>query len=591
MTHTQPESNQTPLATFPFYNKKGVPSYRILIKPIPEEAYQTEGGFQVPEGATKSVDTGRVVTSHPDCFIQPGDVVSYAIMPRGEGSAASTMDIDGETHHLLYETEIWMVNDYPVNRLFVQPVSDIGVSESGFVIPESAKGIVQYGIVRAAPLTSRYFKVGDVVSYRRNENMIYPETEINGERNHIIFEREVFTVNGAVSPTRIIVKINKIRQAEMQFVGESKFQVHENFAYMRHYLQWAKVEEMGEDAQKMYPEVSVGHYVAIHHTIEHQPNRLLSQKSNSQGIIVSERRVLNCYDDGAREIMGVLHTMQEKKLHLMGVSPVQENIFLDYTITPFEKTQKYDGFIGAEVIDLSDVADLEELLHVVEQAKKKGLERYTEEYNALIARLGMLSPENPLHTDEAHSIESKIEQLKRSAIKSAQSVNKNHLLVCKVDGRSMPKMREGVSMDIPTSHVLTYSGYLYPISLMGNKYMVAHKEYILAYLNIDKNTDQIMLHNTTPFADRVLIKPVKENAESASGFIRPAATTFETPQKATVVSVGPGTPSVPMTAQPGDIVMYNKMGTVELELEGEMYLLVRHNDLLVNLGKEAVPAV
>lgn len=120
-----------------------------------------------------------------------------------------------------------------------------------------------------------------------------------------------------------------------------------------------------------------------------------------------------------------------------------------------------------------------------------------------------------------------------------------------------------------------------------------------------------------PLSDRVLIKPMEAEAISKGGIIIPD-TAKEKPQRGKVISVGPGLPehsflsaklsfiiqmllwickgvaklsgfkmikeepddSLPMVVKENDIVLYGKYAGLEIELEGEKYLIMRESDIL-----------
>jgi chaperonin GroES len=85
-----------------------------------------------------------------------------------------------------------------------------------------------------------------------------------------------------------------------------------------------------------------------------------------------------------------------------------------------------------------------------------------------------------------------------------------------------------------------------------------------------------------PIADRVVIKPAPAEEKTEGGIIIPD-TAKEKPQMGEVVAVGPGKDGKPMTVKKGDKVLYGKYSGQELSYEGEDYLIVREDDILVIL--------
>lgn len=85
-----------------------------------------------------------------------------------------------------------------------------------------------------------------------------------------------------------------------------------------------------------------------------------------------------------------------------------------------------------------------------------------------------------------------------------------------------------------------------------------------------------------PINDRVVVKPAQAEEKTKGGIIIPD-TAKEKPQRGEVVAVGPGKDGNLMTVAPGDVVLYGKYAGQELEYEGENYLIMREDDILVIL--------
>ena len=82
-----------------------------------------------------------------------------------------------------------------------------------------------------------------------------------------------------------------------------------------------------------------------------------------------------------------------------------------------------------------------------------------------------------------------------------------------------------------------------------------------------------------PLADRVLVEPAAAEEKTAGGIIIPD-TAKETPQKGTVVAVGPGKKDEPMTVKVGDLVLYGKYSGTEITVDGGNYLIMRESDIV-----------
>ena len=85
-----------------------------------------------------------------------------------------------------------------------------------------------------------------------------------------------------------------------------------------------------------------------------------------------------------------------------------------------------------------------------------------------------------------------------------------------------------------------------------------------------------------PINDRVVVKPAPAEEKTKGGIIIPD-TAKEKPQRGEVIAVRPGKDDKKMTVKKGDIVLYGKYAGQELAYEGEDYLIMREDDILVIL--------
>ena len=85
-----------------------------------------------------------------------------------------------------------------------------------------------------------------------------------------------------------------------------------------------------------------------------------------------------------------------------------------------------------------------------------------------------------------------------------------------------------------------------------------------------------------PINDRVIVKPAPAEETTKGGIIIPD-TAKEKPQRGEIVAVGPGKDGNLMTVQQGDIVLYGKYAGQEVTIEGNDYLIMREDDILVVL--------
>lgn len=88
-----------------------------------------------------------------------------------------------------------------------------------------------------------------------------------------------------------------------------------------------------------------------------------------------------------------------------------------------------------------------------------------------------------------------------------------------------------------------------------------------------------------PINDRVVVKPSPAEEKTSGGIIIPD-TAKEKPQRGEIVAVGPGKDDKEMTVKVGDIVLYGKYAGQELNYQGEDYLIMREDDILVILNSD-----
>ena len=85
-----------------------------------------------------------------------------------------------------------------------------------------------------------------------------------------------------------------------------------------------------------------------------------------------------------------------------------------------------------------------------------------------------------------------------------------------------------------------------------------------------------------PINDRVVVKPAQAEEKTKGGIIIPD-TAKEKPQRGEIIAVGPGKEDNKMTVKVGDTVLYGKYAGQELSYEGQDYLIMREDDILVIL--------
>ncbi|MEO0563615.1 MAG: co-chaperone GroES [Chloroflexota bacterium] len=90
--------------------------------------------------------------------------------------------------------------------------------------------------------------------------------------------------------------------------------------------------------------------------------------------------------------------------------------------------------------------------------------------------------------------------------------------------------------------------------------------------------------NIRPLGDRVLVKPIEQEAETQSGLLLPE-TAKEKPQEGEVVAVGAGKRDddgdrIALDVEVGNRVIFAKYAGTEVKLDGEKMLIMKESDLL-----------
>jgi chaperonin GroES len=90
--------------------------------------------------------------------------------------------------------------------------------------------------------------------------------------------------------------------------------------------------------------------------------------------------------------------------------------------------------------------------------------------------------------------------------------------------------------------------------------------------------------NLKPLGDRVIVTPIEQDDQTASGLFLPE-TAKEKPQQGKVVAAGPGARKedgdrIPLDVKVDDTVLYAKYGGTTIKLDGKEYLILKETDVL-----------
>jgi chaperonin GroES len=93
-----------------------------------------------------------------------------------------------------------------------------------------------------------------------------------------------------------------------------------------------------------------------------------------------------------------------------------------------------------------------------------------------------------------------------------------------------------------------------------------------------------MPQNVRPLEDRLLVEPIEEESQTASGIILPE-TAKEKPQEGRIMAAGPGRLNengqrLPMEVSEGDKVLFARYAGTEIKLGEKDLLIMRESDIL-----------
>jgi len=100
-----------------------------------------------------------------------------------------------------------------------------------------------------------------------------------------------------------------------------------------------------------------------------------------------------------------------------------------------------------------------------------------------------------------------------------------------------------------------------------------------------------MTVNFVPLHDRILVSRVEEPEQTKSGIIIPD-TAKEKPQEGEVLAVGKGKIKedgkvLPLDVKSGDRVLFGRYAGNEITIDGELYVIMREDEVLGILAKPA----
>ncbi len=223
-----------------------------------------------------------------------------------------------------------------------------------------------------------------------------------------------------------------------------------------------------------------------------------------------------------------------------------------------EKTDSPLGLIG--IAGFEDCTNKLDLMDEIGKARDAGAQSYKLKmggYQADMARIDGTPEEAAVARQR---VITKIGNLRIDQKKAAAYVNGDHLLICT---QEYPKILNPKS-------ICTYK-QLYAINILGNKYLIADKDYI--FLNINNMNNSLLATG-----EKVLVLPIAD--EKNSSIIIPDSAR-EIPQKGKVISVGPLV--VDENIKEGNTILYRKGAGMPLKHDGVDYFIMKQSDVVAKL--------
>lgn len=92
-----------------------------------------------------------------------------------------------------------------------------------------------------------------------------------------------------------------------------------------------------------------------------------------------------------------------------------------------------------------------------------------------------------------------------------------------------------------------------------------------------------------PLADRIIVRPTREEEKTKGGVFLPDTMNKEKPMRGTVLAIGNGKvdengKKIPLELKVKDEVIYSKYAGTEVKVDDEEYLIIKEDDVLAIVG-------
>lgn len=344
-------------------------------------------------------------------------------------------------------------------RLFIKKIDDDSVSPFGIIIPSpQIRGYV------VGKDDDSAFEDNEVVTIRRKKE--YDTVIIDNQELIVIYEMEVVNAHLKIGAHTIIVKIDKSKRDALQEKTETGIYLPQiqGFQAMKYNLQYGEVISIGQESQKRYPELQVGDTAILHHTVESQDHRVTKIEKNESGAITYEYRIINTADNTNRDIFGKIN------LETGNILPFESFVFLEDN---FNIVWHDDNNFR-----LSHYHDLESLNNRIKHLKDEYVIKAKAEMQMLKTNHKKLNPYINQHRDIGDSIDTAMIAAADSIVKVANALNRDFFLSCRIMAANS-KIYDDCGL-FTSERVIVGSKILYPIKLMGKKYLICTTKDLVA---------------------------------------------------------------------------------------------------------------
>lgn len=260
-----------------------------------------------------------------------------------------------------------------------------------------------------------------------------------------------------VTKPYIFIRIDKKAQKEKRERISALILGSPQYAFMARNLQYGTVLQIGELAQKNYPDAQIGDTILFQHTIEGDIEtgceRIIDREPDGNEVL---------YLDGSNaldnyEIYGVVKPDGT-------LIPAQKYVFLKTVIREIKARPFSSLIFQNEDFELSD-----------DQVRIK-LEELTEECEKLKETLKSIN-----HKDDRASLIKDLDYKYGERDRMTKYLNDPRLAEATVFAINSLTSREYEVKE--EDRIVTFQSYLYPLEVMGSRFLLAEREDILAVVN------------------------------------------------------------------------------------------------------------